>query len=225
MSTQLSESQLSESEARRLERKARRHENRRTLLVGAARRILERDGIENFSVNAVAVAADLSKPAVYYYFASKESLVHELAARERLQEAEDLSAALANDRGWVAALETFIRTYVGRYMDDLNRFRISYLWPQVMGVGAELCEGPARQRTQQVDELVANRLAIAQRAGQLSKTSDPRGVVSLLRASAHGIVAQSAACTRDAEAAKYEAEKLVDALSLQIKRMTGVGLS
>src|SRR5687767_1395235 len=58
-------------------RKERRRTRWRSEIVDAASTVLTRDGIAALTVDAVAREAQVSKPAVYYYFRSKEDLVRE----------------------------------------------------------------------------------------------------------------------------------------------------
>jgi AcrR family transcriptional regulator len=56
----------------RLVRKARRHTDRRSTILGAASRRLASQGTKSFTVRAVAAAPGVSKPAVCCYSDSKD---------------------------------------------------------------------------------------------------------------------------------------------------------
>ncbi len=179
------------AQKRRLERKVRRHESRRRAILDAARVILAREGIQNFSVNAVAGAADVSKPAVYYYFDSKEELIYELAVDAEIEEAKKIDEALASDSGGIGALESLLRAYVVHYLNDLDKFRLRYVWPQVLGISSRLLEAESHRRTREVDALVGKRLERDQTLGKVVVDVDAAQATRLARVIAHGIVAQA----------------------------------
>ena len=178
------------AQKRRLERKERRHEHRRRAILDAARAILAREGIQNFSVNAVAKAADVSKPAVYYYFESKEELIFELAIDAEFEEAQKLQQALAADSGGLGALEVLLNAYVVHYLSDLDKFRLRYVWPQVLGISSRLLEADSHRRTCEIDALVSKRLERDRQQGRLKPGVDAVQATRLARVMAHGIVAQ-----------------------------------
>lgn len=176
---------------RRLERKERRHESRRRAILDAARTILAKEGIQNFSVNAVAKAADVSKPAVYYYFDSKEELIFGLAVDAEFEEAQKLQEALAVDGGGLHSLEGFMKAYVAHYLSDLDKFRLRYVWPQVLGISSRLLEAESHRRTREVDAVVGKRLERDRQQGRVRQGTDPVQVTRLARVVVHGIVAQA----------------------------------
>jgi AcrR family transcriptional regulator len=206
---------------RRLERKERRHENRRKVILDAARSILARDGIQNFSVNSVARAADVSKPAVYYYFESKEELVYELAVDAEREEAETIQAALARDAGGVGALEAMLEAYVAHYVSNLDKFRLRYVWPQVLGIHGRLLEAQSHQRTLEVDALVSKRLDRDRVRVQdrLRPSLEAAQVTRLARVMAHGIVAQACHSASTSAAAQLNTLELCRSACEQMKKI------
>ena len=146
-------------EERRLARKRRRHERARDAVVQAARRILEQSGVEGFTVKAVAAAADISKPAFYYYFESRQHLVAELADRVLAREAAALTEAAYRAPAPAAAAAEVLLAKVRFYSDDLSSFRIVYLWPRVLGVPDGFDAEVVRPRHEQIVGVLADRLA------------------------------------------------------------------
>ncbi len=84
------------------ERRAREKEKRREEILGAARKLLLKDGLSHTSVNKIAKKAELSIGSIYFYFKNKEeifaSLQHEgleilrsniLAATENIANPEE----------------------------------------------------------------------------------------------------------------------------------------
>lgn len=208
------------AQQRRLERKVRRHESRRRAILDAARVILAREGIQNFSVNAVAGAADVSKPAVYYYFDSKEELIFELALDAELEEAEKIQEALEQALGGIASLQALIEAYVACYLGDLDKFRLRYVWPQVLGINGRLLQAESHRRTREVDALISKRLERDRAQGRLAPDVDAEKATSLARVMAHGIVAQ--AChTATREGLALDARELCRSACEQVAKFAG----
>ncbi|MBN3819935.1 helix-turn-helix transcriptional regulator, partial [Paraburkholderia sp. Se-20369] len=67
-------------------------------IVEAAAQILERDGLDGYTTNAVAAQAGVSIGSLYQYFPNRDALTATLAARE--------SAVLLDDVARAAALPT-----------------------------------------------------------------------------------------------------------------------
>jgi TetR/AcrR family transcriptional regulator len=63
------------------ERKEREKEQRRNMIIDAAERIFFKKGIENSTMDDVAVEAELSKGTLYLYFKSKEDIQLAIAMR------------------------------------------------------------------------------------------------------------------------------------------------
>ena len=206
------------AQKRRLERKERRHENRRRTILDAARVILAREGIQNFSVNAVARAADVSKPAVYYYFESKEELIFELAVDAELEESKKILEALSSDAGGVGALVALLQAYVGHYLGDLDKFRLRYVWPQVLGINGRLLAAKSQQRTREVDALVARRLERDRASGRLTAPLDVMQFTRLARVMAHGIVAQACHTASSASDVQLNVHELCHSACEQVKK-------
>ena len=77
-------------------------------IIEAAARILEGEGPDGFSTNAVAVRAGVSIGSLYQYFPDKEALLGSLIARETSLLLDDAEAAAAEPSG-DAALSALIR--------------------------------------------------------------------------------------------------------------------
>jgi AcrR family transcriptional regulator len=100
-------------------REARRHE-RRTVILGAAESLIQRDGLAGFSMRLLASEAGMPTPTLYGYFASKEAVLQSLAEEKIallqesiLRQAED--AAPGIDR-----LLAFARAYRRFAMEDTD---------------------------------------------------------------------------------------------------------
>lgn len=71
-------------------------------LVEAAARILEREGLDAYTTNAVAARAGVSIGSLYQYFPGKDALTVALMQRETQRFVEDMDRAMAEPDGMVA---------------------------------------------------------------------------------------------------------------------------
>jgi TetR/AcrR family transcriptional regulator len=181
----------------RLARKARRHTDRRSAILGAASRLLATQGTESFTVSAVAAAAGVSKPAVYYYFDSKEDLVGALVADVMQAETEAVRRATDSATDAVDALVRAVRALVEHYADDLDRYRIAYLWPHAYAIPEHLRRSPASVERDQLDANLARRLGADPSLVSVG-SGRPRALVTAAFAAAHGLL--TTACVAQARA-------------------------
>lgn len=176
------------------------------MIVQSARELLVRQGIENFTVARVAVVAKVSKPAVYYYFESKEELVFELALEVRRAELSVLQSAVAAAPNAAQKVASLLRARVEFYLDSPDSFRILHVWAPVLGLTARLEGDPTHS---QADALLAE-LAEAMRVACPSDEvafAHPRLVWSL----AQGIVGSVAVGGTDATGRARALAQLADA--------------
>lgn len=172
----------------RTERKQRRRAERRRSIVSAARQLLLTEGIENFTVSAVAALAHVSKPAVYYYFDSKEDLVAALAIDAYEAELQVLEAATASASTGVEALQRMVEAYVQHYRDNPDFFRILHMWTRVLGITGEVRRATADHPRANLVTTLTERLANEQRESRLAAELDPGQLVEIALAMAHGVV-------------------------------------
>lgn len=180
----------------RVARKERRQQERRGVLLTAARAVLARQGVAGLTMEAVATEADVSKPAVFYYFRSKEELVGELAVEQLEAEVAVLEAAVASADSGVAALAALARAKVDFYAEDLDAFRVAYLWPQLIGLAPELLRQRVYPLSQRVNDALEARLREDARQGLLAPGFEPRRLANLAWTTAHGLLALVAGMER-----------------------------
>ena len=200
-------------EARRVLRKQRRHGERRRAILGAARQLLATRGIEGFTVSAVAAVAEVSKPAVYYYFESKEELVTALAADVLGEETLALRGAIEVAPSGVAALLAATRTYVAYHLADLEAFRILHVWAPALGLAVRLADTEGHRTRAALDDELARRLGPELRPGV-----EAAGLVRLARAAAHGLV-----CMASLDQSVATTPQLCEALCRLLARAAGAG--
>jgi AcrR family transcriptional regulator len=85
------------------------------VIVEAAARILERDGLEGYTTNAVAERAGVSIGSLYQYFPHKEAITRALIEREAKEVANDVANALA-DENLTRALTGLVHVAVSRQL-------------------------------------------------------------------------------------------------------------
>jgi AcrR family transcriptional regulator len=193
-------------EAQREARKARRQENRRAVLLEAAREVLGKHGVTGLTMEAVAGAADVSKPAVFY-FRTKEELIGALAAEQLEAEVEVLERAIAAAPSGVEALVAL-----------LAAFRVAYLWPQVLGIPPEVLRERVYPASQRVNDALEARLKADVRAGQLAPGFEPRRLANLAWTTAHGLLSLVAGMEQVGGATRHTLNQLRDEACLLPRR-------
>ena len=126
---------------------------------------------------AVADELALTKPALYYYFDSKEALLFELLLREWLELATEVQIAVDATESGADAVEQLMRTVFDRYRDHLELFMLFYKMGP--GGGFEEIVGPEElERIRPVNGMLyggaESRLRADQRTGGFPKKRDPR---------------------------------------------------
>ena len=172
-------SPLKDSVARtkREARNERRRDQTRSEILDTARDAVLRSGLASFTLAAVADELALTKPALYYYFDSKEALLFELLLREWLESATEVQAAVEETESGADAVEQLMRTVFNRYRDRLELFVLFFK----MGPGGDFEEimGPEElERIRPINDMlyggVEARLRAEQRTGGFPKKRDPR---------------------------------------------------
>ena len=171
-------------------RKEKRHEQAREEILDAARVVLLARGLPGLTLAAVARELQLTKAALYYYFASKEALVFELVYLGLERHAEVVGKAIADTESGPAALEALIRASSDHYGSRKDELRLAYFVPQV---GAGMHFGPemlARVRpfNEQIYGAVAERIGRDQRAGDVAESVDGRRLAFLAHTSVLGML-------------------------------------
>jgi AcrR family transcriptional regulator len=158
-------------------RSERRRNQTRAEILETARDVVLGSGLAGFTLSAVADDLGLTKPALYYYFKSKEALLFELLLREWFESATEVHAAVDKTESGADAVEQLMRTVFERYRDRLKLFVLFFK----MGPGGDFegNMGPEElERIRPVNDLLYGgaeaRLREDQRAGAFPKNRDPR---------------------------------------------------
>jgi len=208
--------------AQRIARKERRQADRRSGILAAARRVLVQQGIGALTIAAVAAEADVSKPAVYYYFASREDVLGNLAVEIVEHEVAELLRAIDDADGGVESLVALVRAKVDRYGSDLAAFRIAYVWPQLVELPPGLLHERIYPLSARVNERLEVRLAEDRKAGRLHASLHPRRLANLAWITAHGLLSLVASLDAAGGATAASLEQLRDeACALLLRAATG----
>jgi AcrR family transcriptional regulator len=158
-------------------RSERRRDQTRAEILDTAREVVLRSGLAGFTLADVADELGLTKPALYYYFGSKETLLFELLLREWVEAATEVQEAVETTKKGVDAVEQLMRTVFDRYRDRLELFVLFFK----MGPGGDFEEiiGPEElERIHPINDMLyggAEALLRAdQRTGGFPKRRDPR---------------------------------------------------
>ena len=196
-------------------RSERRREQTRTEILDTALEVILRGGLASFTLAAVADELELTQPAIYYYFDSKEALLFELLLREWLESATEVQAAVAETGSGVDAVEQLMRTVFNRYRDRLEIFMLYYK----MGPGGEFAGimGPEElERIHPVNEMFYGgaeaRLRADQRKGGFPPKRDPRRFAFTAHTSVMGLLNMKAIASSADDPLIHGDEDLIDDL-------------
>ncbi|MDP2212722.1 TetR/AcrR family transcriptional regulator [Phenylobacterium sp.] len=120
------------SDAKRKIPRQRRAADTVEIILEAAAQLLERDGLEGFTTNAVAERAGVSIGALYRYFPNKRVLTHALAERESDLHGAEMQRLLRETGGGLAPDRALVRAFIGAFQGRARARRIA------MGVWFEM---------------------------------------------------------------------------------------
>ena len=158
-------------------RNERRRDQTRAEILDTARDVVLGSGLASFTLADVADELGLTKPALYYYFDSKEALLFELLLREWFEAATEVQAAVEVTESGADAVEALMRTVFDRYRDRLELFVLFFK----MGPGGDFegIMGPEElERIRPINDMLYGgaeaRLRADQRTGAFPRKRDPR---------------------------------------------------
>ncbi|MDT7845642.1 TetR/AcrR family transcriptional regulator [Streptomyces justiciae] len=152
---------------------------RREHVLAAALPVFATFGYRKTSMDAVAQAADISRPGLYFFFAGKEELFRETMRQALDQAMGDVRAALDAEENiqtrLVSALDAYLGRYVGTHINE--------------GVDALLQQGTAGLSAMYDDYRSAFLGALAEAvaaSGPLTDAVTPHEIAEVLHAAATG---------------------------------------
>lgn len=207
----------------RLARKRRRREARRGALLDAAQRLLAERGLEGFTMAAVAEAADVSKPSLYYYFDSKERLIEAIAERLFEREVAVLERAIDSAASGLDALEALVRERVRLYAADVDAFRILYVWTLLVPMDPDAVTSVTYRESARINDRLVERLERERRDGKLRPDLDLRRLSNLAWILAHGLLLFRANLLATRSRARFSLDALTDEACLTLRRAASAG--
>jgi AcrR family transcriptional regulator len=196
-------------------RNERRRDQTRAEILDTARDVVLRSGLAGFTLADVADQLGLTKPALYYYFESKEALLFELLLREWVEAATEVQAAVDETEGGADAVEQLMRTVFDRYRDRLELFVLFFK----MGPGGDFegIIGPEElERIRPINDMLYSgaeaRLRADQRTGAFPKERDPRRFAFTAHMAVIGLLNMKAIADSAKDPLIHSDEDLIDDL-------------
>lgn len=166
------------AKSKRAARSERRRKQTRAEILEVARERIVKDGFARFTIAAVTSELGLTKPALYYYFPSKEALVFEVFLAEMLEAATEVEAAVAQTTSGADAVEALMRTYFDRYRDNLALFTLTYNPSSIPPEYSDIVGPEELARIRPLNDMTyggaEKRLAADQKTGLFPKARNPR---------------------------------------------------
>lgn len=113
-----------------------RREARREQVFGAGARLFARKGYARASLQEVADALGVTKPALYYYYSSKEQLLFEIMSFVMARVLADIGEVAESDLAPFEKLREYVRRYVGFFAAHPDEHTI--MATEVDSLGPEL---------------------------------------------------------------------------------------
>ena len=107
------------------ERREKERENRRSVILKAARKLFFDRGFKSVTVDNIAAKAEVSKGSVYLYFKSKEEIYTQILINDNIAAFEDLKNKFSAKEAPAAELLLgFADNYINYFLNDNELFRI-----------------------------------------------------------------------------------------------------
>ena len=185
-------------------------------ILAAARDILRQDGPDGVPRNAVSGRLDMTKPALYHYFESKEALARSLVTALIDEEIEALMRAVAEEESNDNLLGAIIRAFHAHYVGRLHAFRFVYGQSQLyttpeFGMDADMIRDEITPRTRRLFDVLESRLADS--ALPAERRRSLRRLAFVAWTSALGLVTMLGIADATRDPLVHSDEVLVDALA------------
>lgn len=202
------------AEKKRSERRERRRENSREEILAAAREVILRSGIAGATLEAVAKEVGMSKPALYYYFSSKDALLFELIFGALQGQATTVHDAVAAAEDGPAALGAIIRKSIAGFAPQLDDFRLAFLYSQVASPGAIRFDESQFARLRPLNGLLLSGVVDKLAAGPTGRAGvEPRLLAFLAYLASLGVLTMKGLVEGLEDPLVWSDEQLIDGLS------------
>ena len=192
----------------------------RERILRVARGLVRKGGPAALTFDAVASRLGISKQAVIYWFPNKEALGVAVVLPAIEREAQAGIAALEGVSDPDSAREAFIKAIARFHLDDLERFRLMYLAPQMGGrLGTARDTGAINRSIHPVTRRMYDRLSEAlSHPGQDPQEVRPEAVV--LHFSILGVIMMHGLADSIGDPLRHDADSLIAALSATVSGKT-----
>lgn len=205
-------------------RRERQREATRALILEAALALIDREGFAAATFERIAAELGLTKPGLYYHFASKESLLAEIGLLDWTAVADAVFAATSAAPSAEDALEALVRTYVGHYAHRLERYRLATQGVQLSALAATEAKsrlGNIRPLNDRLYGPTEQKLRAAQAAGHAALELDPRRLAFVAHLGAMGLLSMKLMVERVDDPLRHSDEALVAELCRTVRASVG----
>lgn len=202
---------------KRQARRERRRERSREEILEAARHVLLENGVASMTLEAVAKEVGVSKPALYYYFPSKDALLFELIFEIYENHARTVQEAVSKTKDSAHALSAIIRETVETFAPQLDDFRLAFLHGQVANPGAVHFDATQFARVRPINDLLfsgaAEKLVEEQDQQPGSGRVEPRLLAFLAYLSAIGFLTMKGMVESMDDPLLYSDDQIIEGFS------------
>lgn len=194
----------------------KKREQMRQEILAAARDILLQEGPDGVTLNAVSSRLGMTKPALYHYFGSKETLERGLVTTLIDEEIDALMHAVDAVESDERLLGAMIRAFHAHYAGRLHAFRFVYGQSQLytvpeFGVDAELVRGEITPVTRRLFDRLESQLTDS--AMSANRRQAVRRLAFVAWTSALGLVTMLGIADATRDPLLHSDEVLIDTLA------------
>jgi len=201
--------ELDERTQLRLARKARRQDLKRQAILDAARAVLIDAGLEGMTTAAVARAADISAPTLYYYYPSRQALIDALALSMLQQDIARMEAAVAQASDPIDALVAMVRVHVLHHAAQPEHYFL-YEGISRAGLSQEVLVTGVYPLSKRLNDRLEARLIAGQQAGVVHPDVRPRPLANAAWCMAQGILVTALGFVRSGGQMLFSVDDLLD---------------
>lgn len=201
--------ELDERTRQRLARKARRQDKKRQAILAAARSVLIDAGLEGMTTAAVARAADISAPTLYYYFPARQALIDALALSMLRQDITRIEAAVDQAEDPIDALVAMVRVHVLHHAAQPEHYFL-YEGISRAGLSQEVLVTGVYPLSKRLNDRLEARLLAGQRAGLVHPDVRPRLLANTAWCMAQGVLVTALGFVRSGGQMLFSVEELLD---------------
>lgn len=199
-------------------RKASRQAEKRRRILDAARQVLAEQGAAGLTVTAVARAAHLSPPAIYYWFDDMQSLTQTIAEDMLGDAMRAMVSAVARAESGLDALEAMMHAMVTHYSAHPDAFLLLHDNVANTGVGGEFRERVVFPRTQRLNGALQALLLADMATGRLDPSVNVPALTQVAWCTALGILSSTLTTARAGGTPPMPAQALLDEAVAHLRR-------